>query len=125
MRATTGRGSLDLADRYLSEKHDLFNDPRVGPSAFYVQLEKLRLMDLGVRHRFGGHMFYLFLIGCGVRSSFEERADVVWPALLKAYGELGTPAGERLSEVLFTRMLRAAAVHEPRRGIPSSSARPL
>ena len=97
LRATARRGSLDLADKY-----DLFNDPRVGPSAFYVQLEKLHLMDLGVRHHFGGHMFYLFLIDCGVRSSFEERAEVVWSTLLKAYGELNLLAGERLPEILFT-----------------------
>ena len=52
-------------------------------------------MDLGVRHHFGGHMFYLFLMDCGVRRSFEERAEVVWPTLLKAYGELNLLAGER------------------------------
>ena len=57
LRATTGsRTSLvDLADWYLSEKHDLFNDPRVGLIVFHAQLDILHLVDLGVCQHFGGN----------------------------------------------------------------------
>ena len=61
---------------------------------------------------------------CGLRNSFEKRANLVSPALLKAFGVLGTPVGKWLSEVLFTHMFEAAAFHKPPRSIPSSSARP-
>ena len=89
LRATSGwRASLvDSADWYLSEKHDLFNDPRVGLIFFHVQLD---ILHMGACASTSGAI--LFLFDCGLRGSFEERADVVWPALLKAYNKLGTPA---------------------------------
>ena len=95
---------------------------RVWVSIFHVQLDILHLMDLGVCQHFGGSVFYLFFLDCGLRGSFEERADVVWPALLNIYVEFNTPPDERLSEALFT---RAVSVHESPRSISNSSARPL
>ena len=66
---------------------------------FHVQLD---ILQRGACASTSGAI--LFLFDCGLRGSFEERTDVVWSALLKADGELGTHVGERLSEVLFTRM---------------------
>lgn len=95
---------VDLVAWFLTEKHRLFSNPRLGVNLFHVMLDILHMMDLGEDQPIGASVLYLFVFDTGLAGTFENKATVVFQNLVKAYNVLGTPAGERFSESLFSRM---------------------
>ena len=92
---------VDRASWFLTDKHILFRDARVGLNLFHVQLDILHMMDLGILQHLCASILYLFLFNTGLPGVFERKASVVWGAVSKAYVQIGTVAGERLTEDMF------------------------
>ena len=106
LRPTAGWRSclVDSGTWFFRQKHAVFEDKAIGLNLFHVQLDLLHILDLGVAQHLAGSILYLLVFDCGFEGSFEDKASVVWTALCKAYVQLGTLAGERYPEVLFSRM---------------------
>ena len=104
---------VSMAYWYLSEKHMVFESPRVGLNLFHICLDLLHIIDLGIAQHICGSIIHMLVFDTGLPGRCEDKMLRVWDAMCTAYQSLRTPAGEMLPHPVFCNIFAKSRTANP------------